>query len=403
MSASNIDRILPPAINAAALKPVGLLLVTSALLLYLLYRWALPKAIPGIPYNVEATLSLLGDIPSLMGEISGTEKTFLDWMQKQLRKHDAPLIQLFIRPLGKPVLLLSDFREAQDILMRRRDFDRSITMREFFEGVAPNHHIHQQTNAMWKAHRRLLQDLMSPSFLHDVAGLAIHAKTQDLIELWSRKAAIAGCRPFVVIDDVYGAALDAVCAFAFGQDFVYSATRPNVELLEGLGPDAVARLRDDGGESNEDRPVEFPVAERQGPIDAVLVTSETLDEINGRPMPQLIWKYVTSRKPRVRDALKLRDQFIRQELANAVERMNSPDADVRSAVDHMIQRETKLAEKDGRQPEYMSPVMADEVSSVSAPKRRVSRLLGIALTRRPRRTDSLLRATTLPARRCCGP
>jgi hypothetical protein len=40
----------------------GLLLLGA----YTVYRWLLPKPIPGIPHNRKATKSVLGDIPDLM-------------------------------------------------------------------------------------------------------------------------------------------------------------------------------------------------------------------------------------------------------------------------------------------------------------------------------------------------
>jgi hypothetical protein len=146
---------------------------------------------------------------------------------------------------------LSDFRESQDILMRRKEFDRSKTMGELFSGVIPEHHIIKPTNAEWKAHRRLLQDLMLPPFLNHVAGPVIHSNVQNLIRLWDLKAGIAGNRPFSASEDIYSAALDAVFGFAFGEDFQYSATAPNVRLIEALDAGAIARLRQEGGTGND--------------------------------------------------------------------------------------------------------------------------------------------------------
>lgn len=37
----------------------------------------------------------------------------------QFMKHNAAVIQLFIRPLGRPFVVISDFRETQDICARR--------------------------------------------------------------------------------------------------------------------------------------------------------------------------------------------------------------------------------------------------------------------------------------------
>jgi hypothetical protein len=85
---------------------------------YLLYRAALPKPIPGIPYNEAAAKHILGDAPGLLEAINKTG-TMLDWIIDQLVKRNEPVVQLFLRPLGKPFVIISDFRETQDICVRR--------------------------------------------------------------------------------------------------------------------------------------------------------------------------------------------------------------------------------------------------------------------------------------------
>jgi hypothetical protein len=51
------------------------------------------------------------------------------------------MFQMFMRPLGKPWVVLTDFREAQDILTTRRDeFDRSSFTTEVFGPLLPEFH-----------------------------------------------------------------------------------------------------------------------------------------------------------------------------------------------------------------------------------------------------------------------
>jgi hypothetical protein len=85
---------------------------------YYLYRAALPKPIPGIPYNEAAAKHVLGDVPAHL-EALAKSGNMLDWMIGQLVKHNEPIIQLFLRPLGRPFVIISDFRETQDICVRR--------------------------------------------------------------------------------------------------------------------------------------------------------------------------------------------------------------------------------------------------------------------------------------------
>ncbi|KAI0126333.1 cytochrome P450 [Xylariales sp. AK1849] len=356
-SSRQTDFVYPVINQGPDLKPLGFLVATTILSLYLLYQWALPKPIPGIPYNKDATSHVLGDVPGLLKEIQSTDGTFLSWMLNQVQRLNSPMIQIFIRPLGRPVVVLSDFRESQDILMRRKEFDRSVIHREFFSGLAPHHHIHEPTNRVWKAHRRLLQDLMSPSFLHNVAGPVIYANASNLIKLWELKMNVANTRPFNANDDIYHAALDAVLGFAFGGNFPHNAIRPRIESVENFSGDTTARLREAG--KSEDEPFIFPEAPADDAIKATLDLAVAMEEINGSPLPHWKWKFV-ERKPRFSRAIKVKDRYIRRELEHAMERLQGEESVVRSAVDHMVQREKKLAEKDGRSPDYLSPTMADE-------------------------------------------
>lgn len=68
---------------------------------FLLYRAALPKPIPGIPYNKEATKNLFGDVPTFMKYHAETSELY-SWLVKQCAKLDSPIIQVFMRPFGKP-------------------------------------------------------------------------------------------------------------------------------------------------------------------------------------------------------------------------------------------------------------------------------------------------------------
>jgi hypothetical protein len=52
---------------------LGVLLVG----LYAAYRAALPKPIPGIPYNKDAAHKLLGDVPEMMDYVKRTQRIFV--------------------------------------------------------------------------------------------------------------------------------------------------------------------------------------------------------------------------------------------------------------------------------------------------------------------------------------
>jgi len=323
-----------------------------------LYLLILPKPIPGIPYNAQSARRLLGDVPAMTSHIAHTEGgTFITYIMEAMKTLNAPLIQVFIRPLSKPLLILADFPEAHDILVRRKDFDRSHTLGDLVQGLAPDHHIHLKTNAAWKAQRRLVQNLMTPSFLHNVAGPVIHQSVSRMIDLWRAKSSIANGRPWAAGDDINQMALDAVMAFAFGGKFEHSATRPALEVIGKLDAMTVKTLQ----RSAPDEPLVFPKGKVDEVLQSTLDLTETVGEVQGNPVPSLMWAYVT-RKPKIRRAIQIKEAYINKELRDAAERFHkSPGGAIKSAADYMIEQEKELALKDGREPNYLSRVMVDEV------------------------------------------
>lgn len=137
--------------------------------LYLAYHAALPKPIPGIPYNPAATKSLFGDVPELMQFMKRTGQTF-QWISDQNVRHNSPIVQVFTRPFSKPWVVLSDFRESQDICLRRsKEFDRSNFFGDVFVGLFPDHHISKSSkDPVFQHNRNLVNHLMTPAFLNKV-------------------------------------------------------------------------------------------------------------------------------------------------------------------------------------------------------------------------------------------
>ncbi|KAF4926116.1 Cytochrome P450 monooxygenase TRI13 [Colletotrichum viniferum] len=73
-------------------------------LLYSLYRYLLPKPIPGIPCNKDATKSLLGDIPQIKKESPGN---IFNWISAQSRRHNSPIFQIWLGPFTKPAVVVA--------------------------------------------------------------------------------------------------------------------------------------------------------------------------------------------------------------------------------------------------------------------------------------------------------
>lgn len=329
------------------------------LALYGLYRWLLPKPLTGIPYNPDSTKRLFGDIPSLVKEVSSTGD-MAGWIHKQAERSRSPVSQIFLKPLGRPTLLVSDFREAQDVLLHRsKEFDRSGFTKELFYGVGGNHHITMRTGPEWKGRRRLLQDLMSPGFLNNVAAPSIYASSLNVLRLWELKANLAEGRPFPASKDISCAALDAVLAFALGGDFGENATRAQIQLLQGLPAE---ELR--GKASSADDPVEFPTAPMGEAISGMLTLTGSVERVRSAASMKAKWWFIVREKA-FQAAQKAKEDCLHEELDKAVrariQHQQKGDAWVRSAVDHMVEREAHISEKEGRRADYHSAAMVAEV------------------------------------------
>lgn len=92
---------------------VVLAVVLSAL--YALYLKALPKPLPGIPYNKYAAARLVGDIPEVgaVQEDGGSRRRV--WANLA-RKHKSPIAQFFLLPFGPPVVVVADYQEAHYLI-----------------------------------------------------------------------------------------------------------------------------------------------------------------------------------------------------------------------------------------------------------------------------------------------
>ncbi|KAJ3949701.1 uncharacterized protein N0V96_000828 [Colletotrichum fioriniae] len=248
-------------------------------LLYVLYQIILPKPIPGIPYNKHAAKSLFGDIPEI--------------------RRESPV---WLGPLKKPTVVIADFQEGQDILLRRKELDRSSFMSNVLSGEAKSFHITLKTGPQWKAQRRLLQDLMTPAFLHRVAAPNIYKSALRLRDLWKRKAHLAGESAFSAEHDIFYAALDAVLDFGFGDAAPMRALIPQVELMASM---SAADVRAKQNPAFRGDVLDFPVASIHPALDATLQSAENVGGVAMTGFPNLAWSIIGLRPSHVKSAIDL--------------------------------------------------------------------------------------------------
>lgn len=160
----DLDMAVPLEAQWRALLPTAVLTAMAALVV-LVYLFALPRPLPGIPYNKRSSRRLFGDVSEIR------QSTYRrQWIWSQPSVHGAPISQAFLFPFRRPTVIVSDYRTAVDICSRRtREFDRGTRNRECVGLTAPNFHFSMQTSdPRLRRHRELLRDLMTPWFLREV-------------------------------------------------------------------------------------------------------------------------------------------------------------------------------------------------------------------------------------------
>lgn len=325
------------------------IIITITVVLYGLYRWLLPKPVPGIAYNPEATRSLFGDAQDMIKEVSVTGE-FRVWCAKQVKKMNSPICQVFIRPFGKPWILLADYRESRDILMRRKEFDKSSFLSDSMACMGAFHGIYI-TGDKFKANRQLIQDLMTTTFLNNHMGPAVYDKGLEVMRLFEMKMKLANGRPFSVKKDFEYASLDVMLYFAFGKNWAYTATRPQVERLSKMDASEVKA-------GALDQPVEYPIVPLERFLNSVYAAPELVEKTINAIMPKLqTWWW--SKRSWYKKIFDEKERIMKEQVAISVE--NYRAGHIETGLEHMLMREEAQAEKQGRKPDFESAVFRDEV------------------------------------------
>lgn len=223
-------------------------------------------------------------------------KTFPDWLLSNNERHNSPIVRIFINPLRKPVVLISDYRESmvehsidsrrsnelltneQDILTRRtKEFDKPDFVSELFYSIAPQHHTVLPTNDQFRAQRKLLQDLMAPPFLNEVAAPQLYSSFMDLVKLWSEKMRLSKGHPFTLKGDIHGSAIDALWAAVFGIEGTATVTRNQINSVTSIRQIDLPECIDDE--------VEFLTVPAPASFDTILKLPNTLESIFKSPYP----------------------------------------------------------------------------------------------------------------------
>jgi cytochrome P450 len=345
-----------------SLQSIGVLTAALIGIGYLIRRALIPKPIPGIPYKKASAERLLGDgFPLLKWKAEHGE--MFGYVANLAYELNTPIFQMFARPGGKPWVVLADHREAHDIMVRRtKEFDRSKFFGDIWVPVVPQMHAHMPTGDEWRAHRRLLGDTMSPSFLNEVAGPQMWESTQNMIELWKTKARLAQGRPFAVAKDLHKSALDIIWAATFG--FETGSARAQTKLLSSF-----SKLDD---LPDVDEAITFPIAADPPAFESIMTLSNGLGIGVKSLMPRIHLHFAFNTYPSLVAARRVKENMIQAELKRAVEKFSKMTdldlenqknlgAHMKSAMDIVIARELQMARKEGRAPKLMGRTIQDEL------------------------------------------
>ncbi|KAI3341508.1 cytochrome P450 [Ustulina deusta] len=318
--------------------------------LYLGRRAILPKPLAGIPYNRDAVNKTFGDVPEMMGYVMRTKRIFC-WLTSLTARHQSVITQAFIKPGSLPWVVVTDPFEAQDILLRRKEFDRSGFFEELIGGILPEQHIQfLSSDARFKNNRNLINHLMAPTFITKVSAPEVYKSVGTLIKVWKAKCDLAKGRPFSAHHDITYAALDGIFASSFGLPEAESITIQRLEAVLQWKPEIP---------SNIDEPVPFPDGSIPEIFAAVLTLANSVTDTQLSPAPVLT-SWVLRKFPYMKKATAIKDNYIRNKVEESVALIEKGDNEPRSALHSVLLREREVANKDGRQPDYRKRGISDE-------------------------------------------
>ncbi|KAI0518177.1 cytochrome P450 [Xylaria bambusicola] len=327
-----------------------LLLVFLALALYVVRRAILPKPLAGIPYNRDAAQKLFGDVPEMMSYVMRTKRIFC-WLTSLTTRHQSVIVQAFIKPGSLPWVVVTDPFEAQDILLRRKEFDRSGFFGELISGILPEQHIQfLSTDARFKNNRNLINHLMAPTFISKVSAPEVYRSVCTLIKVWQAKCDRAKGRPFSAHHDITYAALDGIFASSFGLPEAESITIQRLAAVSEWKPDLT---------SDTDQPVQFPDSKIPETFAAVLTLANSVTDTQLSPAP-ILTSWVFRKLPYMRNATAIKDSYIRNKVDESIALIDKGNDEPRSALHSVLLREREVASKERRQPNYHKRGIYDE-------------------------------------------
>ncbi|KAI1113080.1 cytochrome P450 [Nemania sp. NC0429] len=335
---------------------VALITILFIAVIYATTMRAYPRPIPGIPHNTYATKRITGDL----AEMQARQKaggSIRPWFLEQAQRHGSAIVQIFLGPFAPPAILLSDYREVNDILTyRAADFQRGKKV-EVFKGILPHAYPSMESfDPKYKHSRAIMKGLMTPSFLQNVSASKLFSVNLELLELWKLKCHISQGRPFDVVDDVLAFSFDAILSSATGLPDGGGDLKHQMSNLR-LHDEKITSIT--RNETAVDGPVTFPVAGPSTEREALSVEEESLWRGFYMPSPRL-YHWFNNLRPDVRKSRRTMRAFMNTQIERSalnIKKGYSPQ----SALDHILQGRLQDAEKTRCSPVFDDPRIRDSV------------------------------------------
>ncbi len=182
-----------------------------------------------------------------------------------------------------------------------------------------------------------------------IAAPKIDRTARHLVELWRGKAAKAQGNAFSASHDLYLATLDMISGVAFNMDEAKCSLRSSINQLN----------HDSGMFQPGTKTAEFAAPPLSPEVEALLDIPDMIAAAQGSPFPFLAQMLALLRNPKhLRCFWRRRSMLMRQTDIRLARPENSPP---QCALDSLLQREKKIADETGRDPDFYSPAIRDEV------------------------------------------
>jgi hypothetical protein len=179
-----------------------------------------------------------------------------------------------------------------------------------------------------------------------------------LLELWETKIGISKGKPFDAGTDIHKYGLDIIMAVAFGLDTSRASLQVDLnQLTRSTNPVCV---------TIENETAKFPELSPPVELQALLTLTASVG-IAARSPSVWLRHWMLRQTAPMKEALATRELLTSTEVKMALERLRNDELSEdsqKSALDQIILRETAAAAKEGRQPEYHSRPIYDEVCTL---------------------------------------